>query len=41
MSNPRFAKKFACLAAFTTATCWAFGLQCLQEVFASIGATFF
>jgi hypothetical protein len=41
MKNPTFTRKFACLAVFTTATCWAFGLSCLQEFAASIGATFF
>ncbi len=41
MKSRRFLRKFACLAAFTTGTCWAFGIQCIQDVLASLGITFF
>lgn len=34
-------RKLMTLAAFTTGTCWIGGLDCIQAVLASIGATFF
>jgi hypothetical protein len=33
--------KLCLLAALTTSTCFFLGLDCLQTVFATIGATFF
>jgi len=40
-TDRRFRRKLALLASLTTATCWALGWGCLQEILASIGATFF
>lgn len=41
MKSPRNIRKFATLAALTTATCFSFGAGCIQAVLASVGATLF
>ena len=40
MNNPKFAKKYAWLAAITTGMCLS-PIQCINDVFASLAATFF
>jgi len=41
MRNKRARRKLCALAALSTATCFAFGVGCIEAVLASIGATFF
>jgi len=41
MPHRRYARKWKLLAALSIGLCPAFGLGCLQQIFASIGATFF
>ena len=41
MTRKRIRNKLLFLAAATTGLCWAFGLGCLQDFAAIIGASFF